>query len=306
MNLSGLSLRDLEYVVTIAEQGSFVKAAEQCHVAQPSLSVQVSKLEARLGVVIFERTTRRLIVTPEGRALIAQMQKVLLEARNLLALANQSTRPFGGDLRLSAIATLGPYYFPKVLQGLRARYAELSLILGEGRTEELMGALVRGQLDAVLMADPVTDSSLASAPLFREPFVLACPSGHAAAASGAQTGWSGLDPRDRLVLEEGHCLREQALAACAGIEPSNRHATSLETLKYMVAAGEGCTLMPALAVGQDPGLAYVSLPKAEYHRTIVLAWRASDPRADEFRGLVRHLQALSPAGVEPIAMAGAA
>lgn len=299
MNLSGLSLRDLEYVVTIAEQGSFVKAAEQCRVAQPSLSVQVSKLEARLGAVIFERTTRKLIVTPEGRVLIAQMQKVLLEARNLLALANRSTMPFGGALRLSAIATLGPYYFPRVLQGLRAHYAELPLILGEGRTEDLTAALLRGDLDAVLMADPVTESNLKAVRLFREPFVLACPAGHPAAAS-AQIGWAGLDPQDRLVLEEGHCLRDQALAACAGIAPSNRHATSLETLKYMVAAGEGCTLVPALAVSPDPGVAYLSPPNAEYHRTIVLAWRASDPRRAEFEDLASQLRALSPKRVEPL------
>ncbi|HEX4182843.1 MAG TPA: LysR substrate-binding domain-containing protein [Caulobacteraceae bacterium] len=300
MNLSAVSLRDLEYVVAIAEHGSFVKAAEQCHVAQPSLSVQVSKLEARLGIVIFERTTRRLIVTPEGRVLIAQMRKVLLEARNLLAMAKQSTKPFGDGLRLSAIATLGPYYFPRVLGGLRARYAELSLILGEGRTDELTTGLLRGDLDAVLMAEPVAEPGLVAAPLFREPFVLACPIGHTA-ASGVTVGWKDLEPRERLVLEEGHCLRDQALAACSGVDPSNRHATSLETLKYMVAAGEGCTLMPALAANQDPGLAYRPLPQAEYGRTIVLAWRASDPRAEAFELLAGHLRERNPEGVEPLA-----
>jgi LysR family hydrogen peroxide-inducible transcriptional activator len=297
MNPSGLSLRDLEYVVAIAELGSFVKAAERCRVAQPSLSVQVSKLEARLGTVIFERTTRRLIITPDGRLLVEQMRKVLLEARNLLALCNQSAKPFGGALRLSAIATLGPYYFPHVLQGLRARYAELSLVLGEGRTEDLTASLLRGDLDAVLMAAPVADPGLAAASLFREPFVMACPKGHAAAAM-AEIGWSGLAPRERLLLEEGHCLRDQAIAACGEVDPTNRHATSLETLKYMVAAGEGCTLVPLLAVGQDIGVEYVPMPQADFRRTIVLAWRASDPRGDEFRDLAAHLRELRPKGVE--------
>jgi LysR family hydrogen peroxide-inducible transcriptional activator len=298
MNLSGLSLRDLEYAVAVADHGSFVRAAERCHVAQPSLSVQVSKLEARLQTVIFERTTRRLLVTPKGQVLIEQMRKVLLEAQHLVALSGRSSRPFGGPLRLSAIATLGPYYFPRILRDLKSGYAELTLILGEGRTAELIAALSRGDLDAILLAAPVAEPNLAIAPLFHEPFVLACPSGHAA-ASGAYVGWSGLDPRERLVLEEGHCLRDQALAACAGVDPSNRHATSLETLKYMVAAGEGCTLLPALAVNGELGLDYVPLEEAEYRRTIVLAWRASDPRGDEFAALARRLAELSPEGVEP-------
>src|SRR5580704_17546212 len=128
MNLSGISLRDLEYVVAVAEHGSFVKAAEQCHVAQPSLSVQVSKLEARLKTVIFERTTRRLIVTPEGQHLVDQMRKILLETRSLLDLASRSDKPFGDTLRLSAISTLGPYYFRHVLHDLRARYPALTLV----------------------------------------------------------------------------------------------------------------------------------------------------------------------------------
>ena len=297
LNLSGLSLRDLEYVIAIAEHGSFVKAAESCRVAQPSLSIQVSKLEARLGVVIFERTTRRVLVTPEGRELITQMRKVLLEARLLLAMSQRSTSPFGGALHLSAIATLGPYYFPRVLPGLRARYDGLSLILGEGRTEELTAALLRGTLDAVLIASPVTEANLTAAPLFREPFFLSCPKDHAA-ASRADIGWSGLDPKDRLLLEEGHCLRDQALAACAEVAPSSRHATSLETLKYMVAAGEGCTLIPALAADPTAGLVYLPMPEAAYGRTIVLAWRSSDPRSEEFRALARHLQLLNPPAVE--------
>lgn len=298
MNLSGLSLRDLEYAVAVAELGSFVKAAERCHVSQPSLSVQVAKLETRLGTPLFERTTRRVIVTAEGRILIDQIRKVLLEARNLLALSSRSLKPFGGALRLSAIATLGPYYFPRILSDLRGHYPELSLVLGEGRTEELTAALLRGDLDAVLMAAPAPDPGLAAAPLFDEPFVLACPKGHAAAHQG-EIGWSGLEPRERLLLEEGHCLRDQAIAACADIAPSNRHATSLETLKYMIAAGEGCTLIPALAVGPDVGVDYAPLPGSAYRRTIVLVWRASDPRGEAFAGLAGHLQALRPEEVLP-------
>ncbi len=288
MSTSGLSLRDFEYVVAVAELGSFVKAAERCRVSQPSLSVQISKLEARLRTVIFERTTRRLIVTPEGHQLIEQMRKILSESRALLVLAARSTQPFGGTLRLSAIATLGPYYFPRILHSLRAHYPDLTLVLGEGRTEDLVAELVRGEVDAILMSTPVSEPGLTDVPLFREPFVMACPRGHWAASLNGE-GWVGLEARERLLLEEGHCLRNQALAACAEIDASNRQATSLETLKYMVAAGEGCTLMPALAVAEVDGLQYVSLPAVDYSRTIVLAWRRSDPRTEDFNDLAANL-----------------
>jgi LysR family hydrogen peroxide-inducible transcriptional activator len=289
MNLSGLSLRDMEYVVAVADHGSFVKAAEQCRVAQPSLSVQVSKLEARLDTVIFERSTRRLLVTPEGRKLLDQMRRVLVEARALLTLVSHSDRPFGGTLRLSAIATLGPYLFPLILPELRSHYPGLTLILGEGRTADLLTALLNGELDAILISVPAGEAPVAEMPVFREPFFLACPPGHAACAPGG-LGWEGLAARERLLLDEGHCLRDQALAACSDVDVTNRHATSLETLKYMVAAGEGCTLLPALAATETSGLVCAALPSDIYSRTIGLAWRRTDPRDAEFHALADSLR----------------
>jgi len=300
MNLAGLSFRDLEYVVAVAELGSFGKAAERCRVAQPSLSVQVSKLEARLKTVIFERTTRRVIVTAEGQKLVEQMRRILLEVRGLLELSSRSGEPFGGTLRLSAIATLGPYYFPHILQPLRSRYPGLSFILGEGRTDDLVVALLHGDLDAVLMSTPVEEAGLSAMALFIEPFVMACPSGHVASAPGGP-GWADLGAHERLLLEEGHCLRDQAIAACSEVDASNRHATSLETLKYMVAAGEGCTLMPGLAASHSPGLAYRPLDGGEYARTIVLAWRRSDPRAGEFEALGAGLRQLQHPAIRSLA-----
>jgi LysR family transcriptional regulator, hydrogen peroxide-inducible genes activator len=289
MNLSGLSLRDLEYVIAVADHGSFVKAAEQCRVAQPSLSVQVGKLEARLETVIFERSTRRLLITPEGRKLIDQMRRVLVEARALLTLASRPDRPFGGTLRLSAIATLGPYLFPLVLPGLRTLYPGLALILGEGRTADLLSALLGGELDAILMSVPSGEAAVAEVPVFREPFLLACPPGHAACAPDGP-GWEDLAAHERLLLEEGHCLRDQALAACADVDVTNRHATSLETLKYMVAAGEGCTLLPALAATQTGDLVCTPLPSEIYVRIIGVAWRRTDPRDAAFRALAESLR----------------
>jgi LysR family transcriptional regulator, hydrogen peroxide-inducible genes activator len=292
MNFSGLSLRDLQYVVAIADHGSFGRAAEHCRVAQPSLSAQVRKLESWMGIVIFERTTRRVLITADGQAFIEQARRVLAEARLLLTIAQRSDEPFGGSLRLAAISTLGPYLFPRILAQLRHDYPKLGLVLVEGLTRELLAKLTDGEIDAVLLSLPQTDPALATAPIFTEPFLLACPEGHPASQEGGPT-WDGLDADERLLLEEGHCLREQALAACSAASPHNRHGTSLETLKYMVAAGEGCTLVPALAVAARDTVVYCPLASATYSRTIGLAWRRTDPRATEFSVLAGHLKCIT-------------
>jgi LysR family hydrogen peroxide-inducible transcriptional activator len=289
MSLSGISLRDLEYIVAVADQGSFVRAAERCHVAQPSLSVQVGKVEARLGTLIFERTTRGVLVTPRGRQLVEQMREVLRGAEALIALASCPEKPFGGTLRLSAIATLGPYFFPRILQHLRSNYPRLTLVLGEGKTADLISSLTQGELDAVLASAKSGDPRLNEYPLFSEPFILACPRDHPACRSTGG-GWSAVPPHERLLLEEGHCLREQALAACGEESSSRRHATSLETLKYMITAGEGCTLIPLLAANPVEGITYTTLPNDGYSRTISLMWRQSDPRNDEFHELAKLLR----------------
>jgi LysR family hydrogen peroxide-inducible transcriptional activator len=292
MNFSGLSLRDLEYVVAIADHGSFVRAAEHCRVAQPSLSAQVRKLESWIGIAIFERTTRRVLVTAEGQAFIEQARRVLTEARLLFTIARRSDEPFGGSLRLAAIPTLGPYLFPRILPGLRKNYPNLGLVLSEGLTGDLVPKLIEGGIDAVLLSLPQTDPALVTAPIFSEPFLLACPEGHPATRKGGPT-WDGLDVDERLLLEEGHCLREQALAACAAAGQSNRLATSLETLKYMVAAGEGCTLVPVLAVSKRDAVVYSRLRCTNYSRKIGLAWRRSDPRATEFSALAGKLKQIA-------------
>src|ERR1700754_94321 len=291
-NLAGLSLRDLEYVVAVADLGNFMRAAERCHVTQPSLSVQVRRVENRLDTVIFERTTRKIIVTDDGARLVAQMRKVLAEARTLLDMALRPERAFGGTLRLSAIATLGPYYFPQVLPTIQQGYPDASLVLGEGKTDDLVRSLLQGDLDAVLMSAPVTDAQLSCVAIFEEPFLMACRADHPLSGTSGNT-WAMLDPGERLLLEEGHCLRDQALAAWAGGEADKRKGTSLETLRYMVAAGEGCTLMPKLAAVKVEGMRYLPLPY-DFARTIVLAWRKADPRASDFRALARTLRSAKP------------
>jgi LysR family hydrogen peroxide-inducible transcriptional activator len=289
-NLAGLSLRDLEYVVSVADLGNFMRAAERCHVTQPSLSVQIRRVEERLDTVIFERTTRKILVTDHGALLVDQMRSILVEGRRLLDIASRPQRAFGGTLRLSAIATLGPYYFPRVLSDIQKTFPDVMLELGEGKTDDLVHALLRGELDVVLMSAPVTDTQVSCVAIFQEPFRLACRDDHPATT---ETGdlWASLKPRERLLLEEGHCLREQALAACDDVAPDQRQGSSLETLRYMVAAGEGCTLMPQLATTQVAGMRYLPLPD-DFARTIVLAWRKSDPRSDDFRALARTLRSV--------------
>ncbi|GBU18908.1 MULTISPECIES: LysR substrate-binding domain-containing protein [Methylobacterium] len=300
MNLSGLSLRDLEYVVAVCDEGHFGRAAERCNVSQPTLSVQVRKLEATLGLVLFERSNRRVLLTPAGQAIVRQARAVLAEAQRLLALASEGRgAPLTGRLVLAAIQTLGPYLFPLILRPLREEYPLLSLALSEARTAEIVEGLRDGRIDAALVSLPISGAGLTLSPLFVEPFWLACPSDHALAQGGALRAIDIAGP-DLLLLDEGNCLRDQAIAACGAGSGAPRHATSLETLRSMVAAGAGYTLLPSLAVPQGPDpsglVALRSFDADGPGRTIALAWRASDPRAAGLSHLAAFLRGQAPPG----------
>ncbi|MCF3946028.1 LysR family transcriptional regulator [Acidiphilium sp. AL] len=295
--LAGLSLRDLEYAQAVAELRHFGRAAERCGVSQPALSEQIRKLEAILGVTLFERTKRRVAPTAAGAALLVQAERVLAEARHLLALSHGQPTGMTGQVSLGAIETLGPYYLPGLLRLLRAERPELSLRLTEARTARLIERLIEGALDLLLLAMPVSRAGLTAAPLFFEPFLLATPPGHALAGLRRLT-LDDLPADDLLLLEDGHCLRDQALSLC-NAKPVTRHATSLETLWQMIAAGEGYSLLPALAVAARPELSDLvvcqDLGDASAGRTIALVWRASDPRDPLFRALAALLAGMRPA-----------
>ncbi|PWC37463.1 LysR substrate-binding domain-containing protein [Azospirillum sp. TSO35-2] len=312
MNIAGLSLRDLEYAVAVAELRHFGKAAERCAVSQPSLSAQIRKLEEQLGVALFERTSRKVLLTPAGEAIVAQARVVLDEARRLLTLADGSDGGLSGRLRLAAIHTLGPYLFPHILPPLRAAWPDLTLILSEGRTDDLLEELRDGRLDAVLLALPVEVDGLHAEPLFFEPFLLAHPAGHRLCAL-PRPALGDLDASELLLLEEGHCLRDQALAACGlTARGGGVHATGLETLRHMVAAGAGCTLMPLLATrGLDGGVASVgglvgyrdfadTATGGPPGRVIGLVRRAGDPRARGLDELADRLRRAAPAGTKTL------
>ncbi len=301
-SLAGLSLRDLEYAVAVSRNRHFGRAAASCGISQPALSEQVRKLETLLGVTLFERGRKGVQVTPECQALLSKAESVLAEAHGLMELARGFGGPLAGTLRLAAIQTLGPYYLPFLLRQVRRAYPHLALLLAEGRTERLLDELRGGVTDVALAALPLPGDGLTTMPLFREPFVLACPAGHRL-ASLTQLHLPDLAADGLILLEEGHCLRDHALSLCDAARPQARHATSIETLWHMIAAGEGYSLLPALSLagreGMDGLVTRRSLPEPEAGRVIAMAWRTTDPRGPELRKLADLLRSELPDGVTP-------
>lgn len=306
MRFLGFSLRDFEYVIAVADAGSFTAAAEECGVSQPSLSMQIRKVEDRLGVVLFERTKREVRVTAAGEIVIQQIRSVLGEARRLVELARGLQDPLVGPLRLGAIATLGPYLIPHLLGPLRQKFPGLKLLLREGLTHDLVALVISGELDAVLLSLPVDDERIACAPVLFEPFVGIC-SAQSPLAEKARLRLGDLDTDDLVLMDEGHCIRGQTLALCGAPRQSDRgvrHAASIETLRHLVAAGAGHSLLPRLAARIDPLLAehirYTPFEDDSVGRTIGLAWRATDPRGPVLRELASFMATVPIAGVRPL------
>lgn len=273
-----VTLRQLQYVVAVADAGSFRKAAAECRVSQPSLSAQLAQAEAGLGVRLFERDRRRVAVTEAGRALVEHARATLLAADDLVVAARAFADPFRGTLRVGVIPTVAPYLLPEVAPALRLAYPHLTIAWVEEKTPDLVERLERGALDAVLIALHPLLSALPHVVLGEDRFVFAAPRGHRLAA-----GKRPLDPRELdgervLLLDDGHCLREQALEVCsrAGAEEAGYRATSLATLVQMVAAGAGVTLLPALSLGVEnrrESLVVRRFAKGAPGRVLALAWR---------------------------------
>jgi LysR family hydrogen peroxide-inducible transcriptional activator len=292
--------------VAVARHGHFGRAAQSCHVSQPALSGQVKKLEGLLGVRLFERARRGVLVTPVGQRFVAQAQAVLDGAQTLLEVAHERPGPLSGPFWLGAIATLGPYLFPRILGRLRRSYPRLELHLREGLTRDLLLDLKAGRLDAALVATPVEDDTLAATALFREPLLLAAPAEHALARKRS-VAVGDLRSGELLTMEDGYCLRDQVLEACHRDErrlDPRLQASSLETLRHLVASGVGYTLVPALAAqGAAPGLSrlvrYRQLHRPTPARTVALAWRRSLPRAADVSALAEAIRRAVPMMVSP-------
>lgn len=307
------TLRQLRYLVALADSLSFRRAAEACHVAQPTLSVQIRELEDILGIQVFERTRRRVTLTPIGREIADRARLILRDSQDLLDLAHSATSPLSGPLRLGVIATLGPYLLPYVLSDLRRDFPDLRLYIREDPARRLIGRLRDGELDVVLVDLPVDLDGLTGLCLFREPLWLTVPQNHPFAQQ-TDLSISQLHGLRVLMLEEGHCLRQDVARLCqrgGAVEHPGFQATSLDTLRQMVASGIGPAILPALYVRaeaeqdeqihslpfrQTPPFTAADLPS----RSVALLWRVQSARKPEFRQFADFILARLPDAVETV------
>lgn len=298
------TLRQLEYVVAIAECGSFGRAAERCYVTQPALSAQVAQLERALGVKLFERG-RRVKPTEAGEAVIEQATRILGAVRGLSERARTFRDPLSGRLRLGVIPTVSPYLLPRLFRGLRATYPHLRLTVREAMTRDLVSALHAGDLDLLLIALDVEMGPVEEVPLLTDPFRLLTPVDHAF-ADRDRISERELDGQRVMLLEDGHCLRAHAIAAChlrRAPDSDDFSAASLGTLVRLVEEGAGVTLLPQMAVADlvraDAPLRLLRFEEPEPGRRIGMVWRRGHAREHEFRMVVeeaRRLLAHDPAG----------
>lgn len=303
-----MNLRDLRYLVAIAEHRHFGRAARACYVSQPTLSTQIKKLETYLGAQLIERNRRRVLLTPLGEQLAQRARGILAQVDDLVSTARAQGEPMTGELRLGIIPTAGPYLLPHIVPQLRDAWPELRLILREDLTDRLVDALRAGTLDGAIMARPVADEALHSETLCVEPFYLAVPTGHPLDEPGPAR-IADLAAVELLLLEEGHCLRQQALDVCHNVdaeEVESFRGTSLETLRQMVVAGAGVTLLPALAAASSrTGPDRRRLRLRPFHppapaRELALYWRSGCARTRTLQEIVQSITTL-PALTDPSA-----
>ncbi|HKY40155.1 MAG TPA: LysR substrate-binding domain-containing protein [Polyangiaceae bacterium] len=300
ISVQDVSPRQLQYVVAVAETLGFHKAAQRCHVSQPTLSAQVKQLEDVLGVQLFERDRRRVLLTAGGAIVVAHARRVLLEMSDMIAAAKQLTDPDAGTYRIGVIPTIAPYLLPDVMPAVRTRFPKLQLVFREEKTDDIVGDLREGQLDAGLLALEANIGEWASGHVARDPFVIALPHGHPLARK-KRVAASELEDEKVLLLDEGHCFRTQALAVCdrAGTIERELRATSLSTLAQMVSSGSGITLLPQLAVAVENRRSQLEVrpfTSPAPHRTIALIWRPQSPFATTFRELAEVFRSAARAG----------
>ncbi|MEZ4448782.1 MAG: LysR substrate-binding domain-containing protein [Nannocystaceae bacterium] len=295
-----LTLRQLQYVVAVADVGSFRGAAERCRVAQPSLSAQVAEVEASLGVRLFERDRRRVLITRAGAAVIERARRLLVDVQELSASARRFADPLAGELRLGVIPTVAPYLLPELAPRLREAFPRLSIVWVEERTAALAARLRGGELDAMLVALEADLGEVEHLTLGRDELVLAAPVGHPLGRARRPIREAELDGARVLLLDDGHCLRDQALSLCArlGAEEDGLRATSLATLVPMVAAGAGVTLLPAMALSVENRRGALKIRRFAGKapaRTIALCWRPGSALQAALRPLGQAMRAAFPA-----------
>ena len=303
-----MTLTELKYIVAVARERHFGHAAEACFVSQPTLSVAIKKLEEELEVQIFERGGTEIGITPIGRSVVEQAQRVLEEAHGVKEIAQQGKDPLAGPLRVGVIYTIGPYLLPRLIPQTIADAPRMPLILQENFTVKLLELLRQGEIDAAILADPFNDVGLMTQALYDEPFMVALPTGHEWAS---RTSIPSVDIKSEtmLLLGSGHCFRDHVLEVCpelsrysqatAGIQKTFE-GSSLETIRHMVASGIGITVLPKMAIppGSSDGLlTYVPFERPEPTRRVMLVWRKSYPRMEAIRMLRQSILSLDLPGV---------
>jgi LysR family transcriptional regulator, hydrogen peroxide-inducible genes activator len=284
-----ITLRQLEYLTALAELRSFHRAAAACHVSQPALSTQIRQLEDQLGIKLLERNQRMVLVTPAGEEIVRRAHMVLNGANDLIEAAQSLALPMSGTLRLGVIPTIAPYFLPRVLPRVREQYTDLRLLLYEEKTDVLLRLLQEGKLDLALLALGVELGSLEGMALFDDPFVLAVPEGHKLASSKTVRE-TDLSDEEVLLLEDGHCLRDQVWPVCeqgGAHELGDFRASSLSTLVQMVSSNIGITLLPEMSIeveiGRSERIELRRFRRPVPFRSIGLVWRGSAPRKGDFR-----------------------
>jgi LysR family transcriptional regulator, hydrogen peroxide-inducible genes activator len=295
-----MTLTELRYIVAVARERHFGRAAEACFVSQPTLSVAVKKLEEELGLTLFERGPGEVTVTPPGQKVVTQAQRVLEEASHIKEIAAAGRDPLAGTLRLGAIYTIGPYLLPKLIPILRRSAPAMQLLIQENFTHRLSEMLKSGEVDVILLALPFDEPGIATQAVYDEPFFVAVPKGHAWEARKRITS-DELTRESLLLLGEGHCFRDQVLDICHVVRAKERNALartveggSLETIRQMVAGGVGVTVLPATSVaGSGPGdlIRFLPFARPAPTRRVGLAWRRSFPRPEAIEALRKSILA---------------
>jgi len=298
-----VNLRDLHYLVALAEHRHFGRAAAASFVSQPTLSAQLRKLEDELGVTLIERAPRKVMLTPIGQEIAERARRVVNDVAEIKQAARRNQRPEAGRVRLGIFPTLAPYLLPHVIPTIGERFPELQLLLTEEKSAALLERLHDGRLDAALLALPVEDAALHTQFLFEEPFVLAVPGRHPLAQRGT-LAVDELAGHALMLLEDGHCLRQQALDVCHLSGAGEQHgfrATSLETLRQMVAANVGLTLLPALSVSppvaNPHSIRLLRFSEPAPSRKIAMVWRRSTALGDFLRRLAEVFACNLPSGL---------
>lgn len=305
-----MTLTELRYIVAVAREKHFGRAAEACFVSQPTLSVAIKKLEEELDVKLFERGANEVSVTPLGEEIVRQAQSVIEQAAAIKEIAKRGKDPVSGPLRLGVIYTIGPYLLPDLVKAAIERVPQMPLMLQENFTVKLLDMLRTGELDCAIIAEPFPDTGLAVAPLYDEPFMVAVPVGHPL-AKREHIAAEELKKETMLLLGTGHCFRDHVLEVCPEYARFSSNAegirksfegSSLETIKYMVASGMGVTVVPQLSVPKDPQphVHYVPFSEPVPTRRVVLAWRRTFTRYEAIAALRNAIYACPLEGVQRV------